>query len=341
MSTQPGRRVTLSDVATLAQVDRSVVSRVLNRDPRLNVREETRDRVLRAIEQLGYRPDPIARSLRTRRAEAFGLLVPDFSNPVYASIIKGAEAAAARRGCVLMTGSLAGAGYETRQYVDLLARGRVDGMLLAGADATGELIDHLQRLEVPWLLINRRLPGAGRHVTLDDERAAALAVEHLVDLGHRRIAHIAGPPEADTAQRRRAGYERAARTAGLQVRDDLLVAGDYTSTGGASGMAALMALDPPPTAVFVANVAAAVGALYAARRAGRSVPQDVSVVAVHDLPLAAYLEPPLTTVRMPVEELGTRALALLASMPPEAGIAEVIEGPMELVVRGSTAPPAS
>lgn len=341
MSTQPGRRVTLSDVATLAQVDRSVVSRVLNRDPRLNVREETRDRVLRAIEQLGYRPDPIARSLRTRRAEAFGLLIPDFSNPVYASIIKGAEAAAARRGCVLMTGSLAGAGYETRQYVDLLARGRVDGMLLAGADATGELIDHLQRLEVPWLLINRRLPGAGRHVTLDDERAAALAVEHLVDLGHRRIAHLAGPPEADTAQRRRAGYERAARTAGLQVRDDLLVAGDYTSTGGASGMAALMALDPPPTAVFVANVAAAVGALYAARRAGRSVPQDVSVVAVHDLPLAAYLEPPLTTVRMPVEELGTRALALLASMPPEAGIAEVIEGPMELVVRGSTAPPAS
>lgn len=341
MSTQPGRRVTLSDVATLAQVDRSVVSRVLNRDPRLNVREETRDRVLRAIEQLGYRPDPIARSLRTRRAEAFGLLIPDFSNPVYASIIKGAEAAAARRGCVLMTGSLAGAGYETRQYVDLLARGRVDGMLLAGADATGELIDHLQRLEVPWLLINRRLPGAGRHVTLDDERAAALAVEHLVDLGHRRIAHLAGPPEADTAQRRRAGYERAARTAGLQVRDDLLVAGDYTSTGGASGMAALMALDPPPTAVFVANVAAAVGALYAARRAGRSVPQDVSVVAVHDLPLAAYLEPPLTTVRMPVEELGTRALALLASMPPEAGIAEVIEGPMELVVRGSTAPLAS
>jgi len=330
--------VTLTDVASLAQVDRSVVSRVLSGDPRLNVREETRDRVRRAIEQLGYRPDPIARSLRTRRAEAFGLLIPDFSNPVYASIIKGAEAAAVRRGCVLMTGSLAGAGYEPRQYVDVLGRGRVDGVLLAGADATGELVDQLQRLEVPWLLLNRRLPGAHRHVTLDDERAATLAVGHLVELGHRRVAHLAGPPEADTAQRRRAGYERAVRAAGLQVRDDLLVATDYTSTGGAAGMAELMALDPPPTAVFVANVAAAVGALYAARRAGRSVPEDVSVVAVHDLPLAAYLEPPLTTVRMPVEELGARALELLATTPPESDIAEVIAGPMELVIRGSTAP---
>lgn len=333
--------MTLADVASLAQVDRSVVSRVLSGDPRLNVRAETRDRVLRAIEDLGYQPDPIARSLRTRRAEAFGLLIPDFSNPVYASIIKGAEAAAARRGRVLMTGSLVGAGYEPRQYVDLLARGRVDGMLLAGSDATGELVERLQQLDVPWLLLNRRLPGAERHVTLDDARAAALAVEHLVDLGHRRIAHLAGPPEADTAQRRRAGYERAMEMASLKVSEDLLVAGGYTSAAGATGMTALLGVDEPPTAVFVANVAAAVGALYGARQAGRSVPRDISVVAVHDLPLAAYLEPPLTTVRMPVEELGTRALELLASTPPEASIDEVIGGPMELVVRGSTAPPLS
>jgi len=332
------RRITLLDVAQRAGVDRSVVSRVLSGDPRLNVRAETRDRVLQAIEDLGYRPDPIARSLRTRRAEAFGLLIPDFGNPVYASIIKGAEAAAARRGYVLLTGSLVGAAYEPRQYVDILGRGRVDGLLLAGTESTRDLIEQLEALGVPWMLLNRRIPGLTRHVTLDDERAAALAVEHLVELGHRRIAHLAGPPDADTAQRRRAGYERAMRAAGLDVEPDLLAATDYTSEGGRRGMDALLALAAPPSAVLVANVAAAVGALYAARRAGWEVPRAISVVAIHDSPLAEYLEPPLTTVRMPVEELGARALELIASTPPHAPVAEVITGSMELVVRGSTCP---
>jgi LacI family transcriptional regulator len=332
-------QITLAHVAARAEVDRSVVSRVLTGDPRLNVRPETRQRVLDAVAALDYRPNLIARSLRTQRADTFGLVIPDFMNPIYASIITGAEVAAAARGCVLLTGSLTNGEVAIDQYLDLLGRGRVDGLLLAGAEATGALVDRLEHLDLPWMLINRRAPKARRYVVLDDERAAQMAVEHLHELGHRRIAHLAGPQGADTARRREAGYRKALRRLKLPARGELVVRGDYSNAGGAEAMRSLVAMEPRPTAVFVANVAAAIGALAAAREAGVAVPQEISVIAVHDLALAAYLSPPLTTLRMPLEEMGRRAIELLATRPATEHIEEVVEGPIELVVRGSTAPP--
>lgn len=333
------RKPTLVDVAARANVDRSVVSRVLSGDARLNVRPATRERVLVAVAELGYRPNTTARSLRTARAHTYGLLIPDFTNPVYAAIITGAQAAAAAQGCLLLTGSSAGGSFGVEEYVDLLSAGRVDGLLLAGTPADGDFDKRLGSLDLPWLLLNRRTPSSRRYLVLDDERAAALAVEHLVGLGHRRIAHLAGPPQADTAARRQAGYAAALERAGLERDARLVVAADYTNEGGAAAMGALLALPDPPTAVFVANVASAIGALWAARDAGLVVPDDVSVVAVHDLPLAGYLEPPLTTVRMPLEHLGRRGIELLSSVPPDAPIAEVIAKPVELVLRRSTGPP--
>lgn len=326
------RKPTLADVAARAQVDRSVVSRLLNDDARLNVRPETRERVLAAVAELHYRRNPNARSLRTARAYAYGLLIPDFTNPIYAQIITGAEAAAAAQGCLLLTGSAV-------IDVDLLGPGRIDGLLLAGTPTTSAFAERVHELDVPWLLLNRRAPELRRHLILDDERAAALAVRHLAELGHRRIAHLAGPPEADTATRRQAGYLAALAAAGLEPDERLIVPADYTNAGGAAGMRALLALDRRPSAVFVANVASAIGALWAVREEGLTVPGDVSVVAVHDLPLAGYLEPPLTTVRMPLGELGRRGIEVLSSVPAEQPIEEVVAGPVELVVRGSAAPP--
>lgn len=317
--------MTLADVAAHAGVDASVVSRVLSRDPRLNIRETTRDRVLRSVKVLDYRPNELARGLRTARSKAFGLLIPDFANPVYASIIAGAEAAATELGYLLVTGSLA-------VQTAVLGEGRVDGLLLAGPE-------HGLRPDVPVILVNRRTPGARRYVILDDERAARLAVEHLAQLGHRRIAHVAGPEAADTAQRRLTGYLKAMTDAGLAVDDDLVVHTDYTDAGGAAAMRELVGRGRAPTAVFVANVASAIGALHEARSAGLRLPDDLSVVAVHDLPLAGYLSPPLTTVRMPLGELGRQAITLLASVPADEPVQVVVDGPMELVVRSSTAPP--
>lgn len=332
-------KVTLNDVAMQAGVDRSVVSRVINNDPKLSVRPETRQRVRDIIERLGYRPNVAARSLRTSRAYMFGLLIPDYSNPVFAEIIKGAERAAGELGYGLMTASSSGVRLSLEHYLNLLGQGRVDGLLLAGEEA-GHALAQLRATQVPWVLVNRTLAGS-RYVILDDERGGRVAVEHLVSLGHRRIAHLAGPEHTDTARRRHAGYLAAMHAAGLPVEPDLVVHADYTPAGGAAALDRLLSLPRPPTAVFVANVASAVGALHAAHAGGRCVPHDLSMIAVHDMPLASHLVPGLTTVRMPLEELGRRALELVAKLGPDDPIAEVVTEPVEVVVRQSTAPPVS
>ncbi|MFC4010369.1 LacI family DNA-binding transcriptional regulator [Nonomuraea purpurea] len=335
------QRVTLADVAAMARVDRAVVSRVINKDPTLNIRPQTRERVLAAIDELGYRPNVAARSLRTSRAHMFGLFIPDFANPVYAEIIKGAEAEAAAQGYVLVTGSASGTGMGSGtglgEYMDRIGQGRIDGLLLAGTGDEPGLIEQLDRAAIPWLMLNNRSRGVKRYVILDDQRAAALAVEHLVRLGHRRIAHLAGPSSADTATRRSAGYSAAMRAAGLP--EGPITAADYTPAGGAAAMGRLLAGSERPTAVFVANVASAIGAMEGVRSAGLEIPRDMSIVAVHDLPLASYLYPALTTVRMPLAELGRRGVTLLGSLKPDDTVAEVMAGPIELIQRRSTAPP--
>jgi LacI family transcriptional regulator len=331
-------KVTLNDVAVLAGVDRSVVSRVINDDPNLSIRPQTRQRVLETIEKLGYRPNAAARSLRTARAYMFGLFIPDFANPVYAEIIKGAEMAAGHLGYALMTASSAGVALGRAHYIDLVAQGRVDGLLFAG-DESGHDLEQFRALRLPWVLVNRRLEGSRRYVILDDERGGRLAAGHLIGLGHRRIAHIAGPETADTARRRRAGYASAMASAGLPVDPRLIVHADYTPAGGAAAMSALLAQAEPPTAVLVANVASAVGALHTAYTLGLSVPEDISVIAIHDMPLASHLVPALTTVRMPLSELGRRAIELLAATSPDDDITETVTEPVEVIVRQSTAPP--
>lgn len=334
-----GRRVTLADVAASARVDPSVVSRVINEDPRLSISAETRARVLATIERLNYRPNVIARSLRTRRAQALGLVIPDFANPIYTSVIAGAEAAAARRDLVLLISSLEGGGVSPRSYIRLLGEGRVDGVLLVGTDPTGELVAQLDAAGLPWMLVVRRIEGAHRYVILDDERGAAIAVEHLVRLGHQRIGHIAGQERADTAMRRRAGYLQAMRDAGLTVRPDDIEDGDYTYAGGAHAMSRLLGRAEPPTAVLAANIASAIGAIAAAREADVPVPEQLSVIAIHDLTLAEYVQPTLTTVRMPVRELGERAIELLLSSGANERVEEIVSGEMKLISRDSTAPP--
>lgn len=330
------RRPTSADVARRAGVDRAIVSRVLNEDPTLRIRDSTRARVHAAVAELGFRPNAAARSLRTSQAAAIGFVVPDFANPIYATIVRGAEAAAGAMGQSLLIGSFPATGEGGDRCFDLLRQGRVDGLLIAADLTEADLPADIDGL--PWLLVNRATPAARRWVLLDEQRAMDLAVEHLVSLGHRSIGHLAGPVDADTARRRRAGYEAALARRGLPPGP--VVHAEYTIEGGARAMRDLLAVADRPTAIVVATIASAAGALVHARAAGVRVPDELSVIAVHDLALAQCFAPPLTTVRMPLEELGRRAVQLVTTTAPGQVVEETVTGTIEVVVRESTCPPA-
>lgn len=329
----PPPRVRMQDVAAAARVDTSVVSRVLSGDAALSVRPETRRRVHEAVQRLGYRPNPAARALKTARTMAIGMLLPDLANTVYAEIARGAEERASAAGYILLIAT------GTAAVRRVVLAGRVDGVLYAIA-TTENVADIRPEPALPSLLVNRREPGAGPSVIVDDEAGVATAVRHLLDLGHTRIAHIGGPRAVDTARRRLAGYERALRERGLPVRPELVAEARFDERGGATAAARLLLLDPPPSALVVANVGAAIGAMATAREAGLEIPRDLSVIGFHDVPMAPYLAPPLTTVRMPLAELGSRAVDELLAMIDGAEVADVVVAAApELVLRGSSAPP--
>jgi LacI family transcriptional regulator len=327
------RNARLRDVAAAAGVDASVVSRVLSGDARLSVRPETRQRVLEAASRLNYRPNTAARTLKTARTMAIGMLVPDLANVNYATIAQGAEERAAAAGYMLLVAS----GSASERMAGL--HGRIDGLLIGMATReTPRLGDFGGGM--PALLVNRREPCGIPSVTVDDEAGAALATGYLVSLGHRRVGHVAGPQNADTARRRLGGFASALRAAGVAVSPESIAETSFDEAGGHVAATRLLRLDPPPTALFVGNVRAAVGAMAAARRLGLRIPEDVSIVAFHDAPFVPYLDPPLTTVRMPLEEMGRHAVDnLLELIGGRAVQDELVATPPELVVRASAAPP--
>jgi LacI family transcriptional regulator, galactose operon repressor len=323
----PGQRPTrLRDVAAAAGVDASVASRVLNGDARLSVRNETRDRVLEAAARLNYRPNRAARALKTARAMAVGMVVPDLANPAFALIALGAEKRAHAAGYTLMLAR----GSIPASLADL--QGRVDGLLVAAA--TSETVYRRPLFGgIPAILVNREEPGEIASVIVDDEAGAALAIRHLLELGHRRIAHVTG-------RRRLRGYAAALRAGGVEALPEWVAEASYDEAAGHLAAARLLRVRPRPTALFAANIRIAIGTLSAVRRARLRVPEDVSVIGFDDTPLASYLDPPLTTVRMPLEELGSVAAeSLLREIGGRRAESVMVDIPPELVVRGSAAPP--
>lgn len=331
------RRATLRDVARLAGVDPSIVSRVLNRDPKLSVRPATSSRVIDAARRLAYQPDGLARGLRLQRTKTLAMLIPDITNPIYATIIKGAEQEALSHGhnvFICNTGDIV---ERELNAIRSVAEKRVDGVLIATARREDDLTTTLRTLHLPYVLVNRRAPGAAYSVTTDDSAGAQLGVEHLIVLGHRRIAHITGALGTDTAQRRLQGFRRALRAAALS--DGMVVEGGFRYDAGFGAMQRLVRSDPRPTAVFVANVVAALGALRAAKDAGIAVPAEISIVGFHDILAAEQVDPAITTVRMPLDLMGRQAVALLIEILAghEPAIRHIIIRGAELLVRGSTA----
>ena len=333
-------RSTLRDIAGLAGVDQSTVSRVLRADPSLTIREETRVRIATAARQLNYAPNSIARSLKLRHSFTLGVLIPDIANPVFPEIIKGAEDAAREQDYLILLTHVDDQSFEERVLRGLIQQGRVDGLLLATAQIRDTVIAQIRTLHGPLVLVNRRADGSGCYVITDDVTGAQLATDHVTQLGHRRIAHLAGPLFTDTALRRLQGYRESLRKSGLDYDGALVEECGFTIEQGARGMRRLLERSVLFTAVFAANLQVAIGAMVVLRDAGLRVPTDVSVIGFHDAPLAQMVTPPLTVVKFPLYDMGYRATkALLNLISGSTETVQEVLPPLGLVQRGSTAPP--
>jgi DNA-binding LacI/PurR family transcriptional regulator len=333
------RRPTLNAVAALAGVGRGTVSRVINGSPKVS--DRSRAAVQRAIDELGYIPNRAARSLVTQRTDSVALVVPEaqnrlFSEPYFSGIIRGVSAGLAGAGMQLLLVLVR----DEKEYARLatyLSAQRVDGVLMMAVHSDDTLPDRLEELSVPTVLAGRRGDGEPLgHVRADNGGGARSAVEHLLARGRRTIGTITGPLDMDVARARLDGYRGALENAGLDADDDLVVQGDFTEDGGRRAMRELLRRRPEVDAVFAASDVTASGAVLELRASGRRVPDDVAVIGFDDSIVARHIDPPLTSVRQPLEEMGrTMARLLLDEIEHRGTGHRGVVLPTELVIRES------
>jgi DNA-binding LacI/PurR family transcriptional regulator len=329
------RPVRLTDVARHAGVAKSIASRVLN-DARVTVRPETRERVLEAARELGYRPNTAARALNRAQTRSVGMLIPSLSNVVYSRVVRGAvERASGLEFSILIAEDSAS---EEESIRRLVRSHLIDGVIIASVRPRHPLVPFLAEADIPHVFALRALPGSGRNVILDDEHASRVAFDHLHALGHVRIGHVAGPRELDSARRRAAGFRKRAKDVGAPP--PVVSHAEFSERGGAQATRALLTRNPELTAIFTQSLPQAVGAEFTATELDYAIPQRLSLVCYDDMPLADYLHPPLTTIRVPLEALGSAAFdALLSQIDGAESQDIVVPTNPEVIVRQSTAPP--
>jgi len=332
-------RVTMSDVARMVGTSKKTISRVLNNDP--NVSESLRQRVQSAVAALNYRPLLSARSLATNRSFMIGLLYDNRSPSYIMEVQLGVlEACEAEHYSMMVQPLVSAAEDFVERIEDILVRHQLDGLIL-----TPPLTDHPQLLEclhergVPFASIAPREPDDCIGVMLPEREAAAAMVDHLVSLGHRRIAHILGDPEHGAGIWRLAGYRDGLARAGLKEDPAYMVQGRFSFESGVEAMRQLLALPQRPTAVFAGDDDMAVGAIWAAAEAGVSIPRDISICGFDDTTIATQVWPPLTTIHQPVREMGRRATQELLLRVLNKGEPRMVEVGYKMCIRASTAPP--
>jgi LacI family transcriptional regulator len=339
----PERPATLRDVAAAARVHPATASRALNPETRILVSEDTARRVTAAAAKLGYRPNPVARSLRTRRSHTIGVLIPDLNNPLFPPIVRGLEDKLAAAGYVALIGNTDADASRERLIFEQMRARHVDGFVLATATLHDRLLAEAAAADLPLVLMNRLSQDYSfPSVSVDNEQGARMAVSHLARLGHTRIAHIAGPQEASTGVSRLRGFREGMAAHGLGVCEDLVTyAARYTVEEGTRCARELLAAQGGFTAVAAANDMLAVGCYAALDEVGLQCPDDISVIGFNDMPFIDRLRPPLSTVRFPHYQLGTEAAQLLLERigQRDAPVKILYLAP-ELVVRKSVAAPA-
>ena len=339
------KAVTLKDVAREAGVHVSTASRALNEETRSELSAETADRVVAAAKLLGYQPHPFARGLRTNRSLSVGMVVPDLISPFIPPILTGAQHALSRGGYSLLIGSDDDTVPRTKTAIETLLERRVDGLIVANASLDFTPPEQVQRHAVPTVLVSRSARNASLPAIVGDDRTAlSLVVDHLLALGHRKIAHIAGPLDMSTGLFRRDGFVEAIERRGLASSDcRIFEARSFQLKEGHAACTRLLDAGDGCTAIAAANDLLALGCIDAIRERGLDVPGDISVVGYDDILLVDRLDPSLTTISLPYEAMGATAGRLLLDMMTESdrSVATAYEPTRlapSLVIRSSTGP---
>jgi len=335
------RRITRADVARRAGVSVPTVSYVINNGPR-PVAQKTRERVLRAIRALDYAPLEAARSLRDRRTRTVGLILPDTANPSYAILVKGVEDTVFAHGWSLLLCLSAYEPERERAYAEIMIGKQVDGVLWVSSTTETAPVARLLKCQIPVVAIDREVPGFELNCVLADNFSGSqAATRYLLQLGHRHIGFIVRYSALSNITERIRGYESALAEAGIPKNPALVVAGGFGFEEGRRAIGELIRLTPRPSAVVVSPDVVAIGAIRACRDAGLRVPEDMSIIGFDDIPVSACISPSLTTVSLPIWEMGHRAAEMLLKLIEangEPGPRQRIVLPTALIPRESTGP---
>jgi LacI family repressor for deo operon, udp, cdd, tsx, nupC, and nupG len=332
-------RPTIYDVAREAGVSTATVSRALNDTGQ--IAPATRQAIEEAIDRLGYRPNTIARSLVTKSTQTIAFLLPDITNPFYAALVSGIQQIALASDHTMLLCTTGGDAEREEEYLSLLRAKQVDGALVDGLVLPPDRIARFVEDGFPIVCLDRDVNSQSVPlVQVDNKHGARMATEHLLELGHTRIAHVSGAPELGISGERLIGYRDALKKAGIAHEPRLVGTGRFTEDGGYEATRSLLDSGAEFTAVFAANDLSALGTINALTESGRKVPGDVSVIGFDDLRLSAYTSPPLTTIRQPAVEIAQKATEILIGLINGQRVRKLryLLEPA-LVVRGSTAPP--
>lgn len=331
------RAVSIKDIARAARVSHSTVSRALHSSPLVN--RETAERIRSIACEMGYRPSAVARSLVTRKTKTIGVVVTTIADPFIAEVVSGIEEVANDHGYSVFLANCNADPEREVKVVHSFHERRVDGILVTASRVGALYMPLLSEMKVPIVLINNQHPGEFVHsVMIDNVTASREATQHLIRLGHRRIAYIGDQFGFQSDSERFSGYRQALEAADLPFLPELVAHGDGKPEGGMRAMEKLLALAEPPTAVFCYNDLSALGALRVIQWHGLNVPLDISIVGFDDLFIASYTNPPLTTIRQPKQQMGRMAMEILLKLFSGLNSTTNIKVSGELIIRGSTAP---
>lgn len=320
----------------------SITSTVVNGEPTVSIRPERLERPRTAAQQLDYRPGALGRGVRRARRMSIGIVINLSYYHENAEILTAVERAAASEGFMTLIADTADFVGRGEAYGRILRERRVDGLLIASLLVDDQFIEQLNEEAFPFVVLNRRTRSGGTSASVDDALGMSKAPEHLAALGHARIAYLAGPLPSDPAGRRLDGFRMGMRTAALRTSSKLVAPCGCDNESVSETTIRLLSERPTPTALCVWSPTAAVPALAAAKRLGLAVPEDLSIVAYNDSPIMRHLDPPITTVRMPLDEMARAGVQSLLQLIRGGGKPRslVVRTPAVLIERGSTAPPA-